>query len=229
MSNVVIYEHANFQGASKTLGEGRYFDINSLGIGNDRLSSLKVPSGMQVTLYEHIDGYGRSKIFTQDAHYVGNDFNDLTSSIKVEKAGNGSGNGSAPSVITKVLQVTNAARAQAGLKPLRLNSPLSRAAQRHSASMAYQDFFSHSGPDGTAFSRIREAGYRYSLAGENIAAGQSTPEAVVNGWMKSPGHRANILNPGFVDIGIGYEFLANDPGRVTYKHYWTQTFGAPRN
>ncbi len=84
MSNkVVIYEDANYQGVSKELGEGSY-DVNNLGIANDRLSSLKVPAGMKVTLYEHAGFSGQTKIFTQDASYVGDDFNDLTSSIKVE-------------------------------------------------------------------------------------------------------------------------------------------------
>ena len=223
---IVIYEHANFQGASKSLGEGRYFDVNSLGIGNDRLSSLRVPQGMQVTLYEHANGTGRSKLFTQDTSYVGDDFNDITSSLKVENL-NG---GNIPNFIQQVLQLTNAERAQAGLRSLQLNVLLSRAAQRHSESMAYQDFFGHTGADGSSpFERIRNEGYRYSAAAENVAAGQSTPEDVVRSWMNSDGHRANILNPGYIDIGIGYEFLANDTGRVNFRHYWTQTFGIPRN
>jgi uncharacterized protein YkwD len=137
------------------------------------------------------------------------------------------GSGSTPSVVNQVLQLINNERSRAGLQPLRLNAALTQAAQRHSTSMAYQDFFDHKGPDGDFASRIRDAGYRFSAASENIAAGQSTAAAAVQGWMNSPGHRANILNPRFVDTGIGYEFLANDPGRVTFKHYWTQTFGTP--
>lgn len=223
---VVIYAHANFQGASKALSEGRYFDVNSLGIGNDRLSSLRVPAGMQVTLYEHAHGLGRSKIFTQDTSYVGDDFNDITSSLKVENLNDGR----IPNFIAQVFQLTNAARARANLQPLRLNVLLSRAAQRHSESIAYQDFFDHRGADGSSpFDRIRNEGYQYSAAAENIAAGQSTPEEVVQSWMASSGHRTNILNPGYFDIGIGYEFLANDTGRVRLQHYWTQTFGAPRS
>jgi uncharacterized protein YkwD len=56
----------------------------------------------------------------------------------------------------------------------------------------------------------------------------STPEGVVAGWMNSPGHRANILNPALKEIGVGYYFLAEDTGEVNYHHYWTQVFGTPR-
>lgn len=137
------------------------------------------------------------------------------------------GDDTVPSVVNQVLKLINNERSRAGLRPVQLNAALTQAAQRHSTSMAYQDFFNHTGPDGDFVSRIRDAGYRFSAASENIAAGQSTAEVAVQGWMNSPGHRANILNPNFVDTGIGYEYLANDPGRVTYKHYWTQTFGTP--
>ena len=83
-STVFIYQDGNFSGASQALTEGTY-DINTLVIGNDQLSSLKVPSGMAVTLYEHGGFAGRTKTFTQDTPWVGDDFNDITSGIKVEK------------------------------------------------------------------------------------------------------------------------------------------------
>jgi uncharacterized protein YkwD len=134
----------------------------------------------------------------------------------------------APSVVGQVLELINNERRQAGLQPLRLNAALTQAAQRHSTSMAYEDFFGHVGRDGSTFvTRIQQAGYRYSAISENIAGGQTTASAAVQGWMNSPGHRANILNPRYVDTGIGYEFLGTDPGQVTLKHYWTQTFGTP--
>ena len=81
---VVIYQHGDFQGASQQLTEGSY-TLASLQIGNDQLSSLRVPSGIKVTLYEHEGFSGRSKTFTEDTRWVGDDFNDLTSSIKIEK------------------------------------------------------------------------------------------------------------------------------------------------
>ena len=81
-----IYEHANYQGRSQELGLGKY-DINHLTIGNDVLSSLKVPKGIRVTLYEHAGFQGRTRSFIADTAYVGNDFNDITSSIVVEEDG----------------------------------------------------------------------------------------------------------------------------------------------
>ena len=92
--------------------------------------------------------------------------------------------------------------------------------------MALQDFFSHTGIDGSTMTqRIGVAGYQFSSAAENIAAGYTTPEEVVGGWMNSPGHRANILNPNLTEIGVGYYCLETDPGTLNYNHYWTQDFG----
>ncbi|WP_072013801.1 CAP domain-containing protein [Myxosarcina sp. GI1] len=133
-------------------------------------------------------------------------------------------------IISKVLKLTNAERTKAGLKPLKLNSQLVDAAQNHSNDMAEDDFFSHRGIDGSSVGdRALDSGYKYSTVGENIAAGQRTAAEVVSGWMNSPGHRANILNPNYQEIGIGYEYLANDTGKVNYNHYWTQVFGSPLN
>lgn len=127
--------------------------------------------------------------------------------------------------INRVLELTNAERARVGLAPLTLNSSLATAAQTHSQNMASQDFFSHTGLDGSSpTDRARIAGYSGG-ASENIGVGYTSAEAAVNGWMNSPGHRENILNPDYRSIGIGYYFLENDTGSVNYNHYWTQTFG----
>lgn len=83
-SPVVIYQDAGYEGASQELSEGSY-DIESLTIGNQQLSSLKVPKGLKVTIYENGGFSGRSKSFTEDTPWVGEDFNDITSSIKVEQ------------------------------------------------------------------------------------------------------------------------------------------------
>jgi len=130
--------------------------------------------------------------------------------------------------VQRVVDLTNAQRAQAGLPALRLNAKLSAAAYVHSRDMALNDYFNHTGFDGSKVTdRISAQGYHYLNAGENIAAGYATPEAVVEGWMKSPGHRANILYPDVKEIGVGFYFLPNDVGQAPYQYYWTQDFATP--
>ncbi|MDY6899715.1 MAG: CAP domain-containing protein, partial [Cyanobacteriota bacterium] len=130
-------------------------------------------------------------------------------------------------LVAEVVALTNSYRAQHGLQPLTLNTSLSTSAQTHSQDMALADFFSHTGSNGSRVSeRTKSAGYESSYVGQNIAAGQITAEEVVRGWMNSPGHRENILNPNYKEIGIGYYYLANDTGEVNYNRYWTQDFGA---
>ncbi|MEG3922262.1 CAP domain-containing protein [Microcoleus sp. POL10_C6] len=127
--------------------------------------------------------------------------------------------------IYRVLELTNIERSKLSLSPLTLNTQLLNAAENHSQNMALQDFFSHTGKDGSSFtSRITTTGYKFSAAAENIAAGSSTPEQVVSSWMNSSGHRTNILNPNLKEIGIGYYFLADDTGTENFNHYWTQVF-----
>ena len=127
--------------------------------------------------------------------------------------------------IYRVLELTNIERSKLSLPPLTFNTKLLNAAAAHSQNMALQDFFSHTGKDGSSLgSRITATGYQFSAAAENIAAGASTPEQVVSSWMSSSGHRANILNPNLKEIGISYYFLANDTGSVNFNHYWTQVF-----
>jgi uncharacterized protein YkwD len=84
-------------------------------------------------------------------------------------------------------------------------------------------FFKHS----QLVELVREKGYPSSFVGENIGAGSPTAERVVQMWMNSPGHRNNILNADYQEIGVGHYYLENDPGRFQYKHYWTQIFGKP--
>ena len=123
---------------------------------------------------------------------------------------------------SEVIDLVNVERAMQGLHPLSYDHQLAAAARDHSEDMGLQDYFSHTSLDGrTVPERITVAGYAYNTYGENIAGGQSTPEDVIDAWMSSPGHRANILNSNFCDIGVGYAYLAGS----TYRHYWTQDFG----
>ncbi len=122
-----------------------------------------------------------------------------------------------------VARLVNEERLAAGLAPLQIDVRLMAAAQRHSDDMAAQSFFSHVGSDGSTFDvRVQQAGYlQWLLLGENIAAGQTTPEAVMAAWMNSPGHRANILDPDFDHIGVGFA-----TSNTYYRFFWTQEFGS---
>lgn len=127
----------------------------------------------------------------------------------------------------EVVRLLNVFRAQNGKNPLTADAALSRAAEEHSEDMALHDFFSHTGSDGSRLgTRISEEGYGWRAVGENIAAGQTTPQAVIDAWKGSSGHRANMLGS-WEDVGVGYEYLANDTGAVDYHHYWTMDFGTP--
>ncbi len=116
----------------------------------------------------------------------------------------------------EVVRLVNAQRAQNGLKPLAENWELSRVARYKSADMASRRYFSHESPTyGSPYQMMRSFGISFRSAGENIAYGQRTPAAVVGAWMNSSGHRANILNSSYTQIGVGYHEAGN---------YWTQMF-----
>ncbi|MGW3146329.1 CAP domain-containing protein [Streptomyces sp. NPDC001177] len=121
----------------------------------------------------------------------------------------------------EVVELTNAQRRRAGLPPLAVDPLLTAAAQAHSADMVAHDFYSHTAPGGSQpWDRAAAAGSARRTIGENIACGQRSPAEVVDGWMNSPGHRANILEPGFTHIGVGFA------GGGRAGTYWTQLFGA---
>ncbi|MGW4025923.1 CAP domain-containing protein [Streptomyces sp. NPDC005009] len=120
----------------------------------------------------------------------------------------------------EVIDLTNRERARAGLAPLSHDPLLATAAQAHSADMVARDFYSHTAPDGgKPWDRAAAAGSARRTIGENIACGQRSAAEVVQGWMNSPGHRANILETGFTHIGVGFA------GGGRAGTYWTQLFG----
>lgn len=136
----------------------------------------------------------------------------------------GDGGGSEPDPAleafeAEVLRLTNDFRVANGRSPLENDARLNAAAEEWSQSMGENDFFAHSSPR-----QVEEEGYDWRAWGENIAAGYRTPEQVVQGWINSPGHRANMLSANFEEIGVGHHFEANDTGSVNYGHYWTQVF-----
>ncbi|MFJ9559004.1 CAP domain-containing protein [Streptomyces fuscichromogenes] len=126
----------------------------------------------------------------------------------------------ASGVVARVVELVNAERGKVGCSALTLNTTLSKVAQAHSADMALHQNMSHTGSDGSSpGDRITGAGYAWSAYGENVAYGYATPEQVMAGWMASPGHKANILNCAFKEIGVGFA----QPG-----DYWTQDFATAR-
>lgn len=119
----------------------------------------------------------------------------------------------------QVASLTNSERKSAGFGSLTLDSQLSKLARMKAEDMAKKGYFSHTSPTyGSAFDMMKKYGVSYRTAGENIAKGQKTPEAVMNGWMNSSGHRANILSSTYTHIGVGY---AKDSKGNTY---WVQIF-----
>jgi uncharacterized protein YkwD len=105
---------------------------------------------------------------------------------------------------------------------------LHNAAKRHSEDMAVRDFVDHVNPDGlTVADRIEAEGYPWWTYAENIAAGYTTPEDVVDAWMASPGHCVNMMNPVLTELGVGYAYDPDDGNVPPYVHYWTLDFGLP--
>ena len=105
------------------------------------------------------------------------------------------------------------------------SATLARAALGHSQDMARNNYFSHDGLDGSKpADRVTRAGYKWRATGENIAAGQTTPEDAVAGWIKSPPHCKNLMKPVFTEMGVA--FAVDQKSKMGV--YWTQLFGTPR-
>ncbi|WP_315789600.1 CAP domain-containing protein [Fischerella sp. JS2] len=116
----------------------------------------------------------------------------------------------------QVVKLTNEERAKNGLAPLKENAELNYAADEYAEQMSETGVLSHTGPDGSQpWDRAKTVGYEAQTMGENIARGQKTPEEVVAAWMNSPGHRANILNSKYTEIGVGFD-----------DNFWVQDFGS---
>lgn len=124
--------------------------------------------------------------------------------------------------LQELLVLVNAERQQAGVPPLVMDENLNQAAQRQAEDLAHRGQLSHVGSDGSTLqTRIEDTGYTWSAIGENIAMGQTSPQAVMDSWMDSTRHRQNILNPAFSELGLGYVEMAG-------QKYWVQLFATPR-
>lgn len=139
----------------------------------------------------------------------------------------------AASADKRLLAQVNAARARsrmcgrqrfAAARPLSWNAALGTAAQGHSRAMARGNYFAHQDPDGRSVAdRAKNAGFRGRKIGENIAAGQGSPNKAMQDWLASPGHCANLMNPMFTQVGAAYATDSRSDAGV----YWTMVFGAP--
>lgn len=124
----------------------------------------------------------------------------------------------------QILALVNHERTSRGLQPLQLEARLNAAAQKHTTEQAALGDIYHVSSNGTGpGDRIKATGYTFSSWGENVAAGQISPEAVMAAWMGSPGHCRNILNPGFTELGVGFLETSN-----SYRTWWTQKFARAR-
>jgi len=122
----------------------------------------------------------------------------------------------------QVVDLVNKERASAGLSALKVNTSLANVAEKKAEDMRDKNYFSHTSPTyGSPFDMMKQFGISYTAAGENIAKGQRTPQEVMTGWMNSEGHRANILNSNYTEIGVGYVTDSNGTG------YWVQEFIRP--
>ena len=122
---------------------------------------------------------------------------------------------------TEVVRLVNIERRKRGISPLSISSKLSAAAAIRANELTQK--FSPTRLDGSSYSTaVENTGYMYSYVGENIAAGQKSPQAVMDTWMNSNGHRANILNPNYTEIGVGVDYANN-----IYGIHWVQLFGRP--
>ena len=126
--------------------------------------------------------------------------------------------------VAELIELTNVERVKAGLAPVKRQDDLSRAARWQAEDMASGNYFDHKDHLGRHIEpRLPDFGYvGYCALGENIAGGQTSPAEVVAGWMKSPGHRANLLNPDFREVGVAYVHAPNSE----YQDYWVQDFGS---
>ncbi|HEX7180981.1 MAG TPA: CAP domain-containing protein [Thermoanaerobaculia bacterium] len=130
-------------------------------------------------------------------------------------------------VRARMLAAVNAVRKRAGLRLLKADPELDRAAQAHAEDMLRRSYFDHESPSGTTVrERSRSAGYDWRTIGENIAEGQLSVDEVMDTWMRSPGHRKNILNPDFRELGLG--LAAGRSPKGEYRVTWVQNFGTPR-
>jgi len=172
-----------------------------------------------IEYYEYSDGTSKDISVYEYYDYDCSGYNATDAELKAESE---SAAASYIDYYNEVLRLTNEVRAAAGVAPLTLDSTLCKAASMRALEMDYAQIFSHTRPNGSScFSTMDFFGCTYTTCGENIAAGYNSPEDVVEGWKNSPGHYANMIDPDFTKLGVGYT-PTNVEGE--YWYYWTQLF-----
>lgn len=162
----------------------------------------------------HID----AKIIIPDGSH-GTTTNQHSQSDNIQQGNASAIAGSVEAKENEVLRLVNQYRKENGLKELTLSTQLIDLAEMKAKDMADKNYFSHTSPTyGSPFQMLQSHGVNYKSAGENIAAGQRSATEVMQSWMNSSGHRANILNPSYTEIGIGYY------AGGSYRTYWVQLF-----
>lgn len=213
--SVEIFTDSNFSGTKSGPIEQ---DSASVGnFWNDKISSIKIYSGTW-EFFEHVNYQGRSfRLHPGNYSALSRDWNDVISSFKQV----GEIASPAPSeggIDQRILYLTNVERSRVGSSALSLNSRLMAAAKTHTDLMIKANQLSHQLPGEPSLGgRILQTGYQGSAIAENIAQGQQTPEQAMSSWMNSPGHRANLLEPKYQHLGVGYG-----------NNFWTQVFGKPQ-
>ncbi|MCH5298076.1 MAG: secretion protein [Ruminococcus sp.] len=193
--------------------------LKKFGCSFDYEQSTTVPTAPKTEPTEKTEPSTDSSSNGNNVNNSGNNNSNSNSNSNSENQNNSNTNNNVSSVSEyekRVVELVNDIRVENGLSKLTLNSELSSVARLKSQDMKDKNYFSHTSPTyGSPFDMMKQFGISYKTAGENIAYGYATPESVVNGWMNSPGHRANILNSSYKEIGVGY---------VANGHYWTQMF-----
>lgn len=207
-SAMTMYKEPPFEAYKVSAGDTFYFIAKRYGLDYKKLQELNPtvnPTNMQVGSIIRLKPATTSTNTTTNSTTSNSSANTVSTSSMTISA-----------YEKQVGDLVNQERAKAGLKPLKINAELSRVARFKSADMHDKGYFDHTSPTyGDPFKMMKSFGISYKSAGENIAYGQKTPEEVMKAWMNSSGHRANILNANYTDIGIGY---------VADGSYWTQQF-----
>lgn len=159
------------------------------------------------------------KIEMPDSHGTGSQTSEHSASDNIAEGNETTQQAGTSDQAEAVLKLVNEERAKQGLKQLTLSSKLTSIANTKAKDMAVNNYFSHTSPTyGTPFQMLQQFGVSYKSAGENIAAGQPDAPTVMKAWMNSSGHRANILNSSYTELGVGY-YAGGNQG-----HFWVQLF-----